>query len=325
MTAYRRAAVGLPAFVAILGIGTLAWLWFAHGAYGFGVLLRRGGSYWVTMAPDDPRLSPAIRVALRDPPPQVTAGAFVWNEAEPGFEIAQMPVVSGDAEIDRILLARIDPRRFRFVVHNAPAGDRDIDQWRRALPEAVLIVNGSYFDAKGLPDTPVIREGVADGPTDYDARGGALVDADGTARLIDLANKNWKVELAGARNATISYPMLIGADGHTRVAPESRWLSNRTFLGLDGAGRIVVGTTKEAFFSLSRLATFLKAAPLDLRLALNLDGGPIACRSLHLKGIEQTFYAEWESQFQDGRVSLLRSIFPVVSWAMPMVLAIERR
>jgi hypothetical protein len=86
-----------------------------------------------------------------------------------------------------------------------------------------------------------------------------------------------------------------------------------------------VGTTKEAFFSLTRLALFLKSAPLDLRLALNLDGGPVACRSVRLNGVKQKFYAEWESQFHDGRVSLLRSFIPDAAWGLPMVLTVERR
>jgi len=325
MIAHRKPAVLSLTFISVLLIGACAWLWFVHGAYGFHVVLRRGGSFWVTMKRDDPRLSPAMRLALQDLPPPVEAGRVVWKEAEPGFEVAEMPVLAQGVEVDRILLARFDSGKFRFVARNAPHGDRDIDQWRKAVPEAVLIVNGSYYDAKGFPDTPVISEGVAAGPKDYDAQGGAFVDEGGSARLVDLAGKNWKAELAGSQNAMVSYPMLIGADGRPRTGVDSGWLSNRTFLGLDSTGRIIVGTTKDAFFSLARLANFLKAAPLDLRLALNLDGGPIACRSWRVNGAEQTFYAEWESQSRDGRVSLLRSVFPTVSWAMPMALTVERR
>jgi hypothetical protein len=309
--------------VGIAGAGT--WLWVAHGAYGFGVLLRRGGTYWITLAPDDQRLSPSMRLALRDVRLQAEAGPFTWQLAEPGFETAEMPVLAGGMEVDRIFLARIDPQKFRFVVRNAPGGDKGIDEWARALPDAVLIVNGSYFDAKGLPDTPIVSEGAAAGPKDYDARGGAFVDADKTAHLVDLAGKDWKIEFAGASNAMISYPMLIDAQGHGRTGRESRWLSNRTFLGQDRAGRILVGTTKEAFFSLARLATFLKSAPLDLRLALNLDGGPVACRLTRVNGIDQKFYAQWESQFRDGHVELLRSVIPSVSWGMAMALTVERR
>jgi hypothetical protein len=39
---------------------------------------------------------------------------------------------------------------------------------------------------------------------------------------------------------------------------------------------VIFGTTADAFFSFDRLAAFLRAAPLDIRIALNLDGGPVA-------------------------------------------------
>ncbi|TPI37425.1 hypothetical protein FJ414_13815 [Mesorhizobium sp. B3-1-6] len=56
---------------------------------------------------------------------------------------------------------------------------------------------------------------------------------------------------------------------------KSNWLANRTFIAEDGQGRIIVGSTKEAFFSLDRPATSLLKAGLDINTALNLDGGPI--------------------------------------------------
>lgn len=320
----RRVAIAAPVVALLAAGGAFAWLWAAHGVYGVNVVLRRGGSYWTTMAPDDARLPASMRLALRDPPPESRAGAADWVEVEPGFEVAEMAVTAEGAEVDRLLLNRIDPRRFRFVVRSAPDADRDLDGWEQALPDEVLIVNGSYFDKRGRPDTPVVTERVAGGPVAYEARGGAFVE-DGTgAALLDLKGRDWRRELAGAQDAMVSYPMLIGADGAARTGRESRWLSNRTFLGQDGAGRVVVGTTREAFFSLARLAAFLKAAPLDLRLALNLDGGPVACQSVRLRGFERKFYAEWESQFRDGRVELLRSLRPT-HWAMPLVLTVRRR
>jgi hypothetical protein len=123
----------------------------------------------------------------------------------------------------------------------------------------------------------------------------------------------------------VSYPLLIGEDGQTHVASKSRWLANRTFVGEDSRGRIIIGTTKEAFFTLERLAIFLKNSPLDLKLALNLDGGPIACQSIRLQGFQRKFYAEWEAQVQDDRVKLLQWPFAVKTWAMPVVLTVERK
>ena len=319
-----RNLVAAGAGLALAGVGgAFGWLYATHGAYGVDAVLRRGGSYWITVPRDDARLSPAMRLALGDAIPDAVPGAFVWREPEPGFEVAEMPVLAQGREVDRILLNRIDPQRFRFVVRNAIG--RDIDEWERALPDEALIVNGSYFDAKGAPDTPVVSEARALGPQSYDAKAGAFADFDGRASLFDLKGEDWREKLTPARNAMVSYPLLIGADGAPRVGPESRWLSNRTFLAQDGAGRILVGTTQDAFFSLSRLGPFLKAAPLDLRLALNLDGGPIACQSVRLKDFSRKFYAQWESQYHDGQAALLRTVWPSSHWAMPMVVTVQRR
>jgi hypothetical protein len=300
-------------------------LWYHSGAYGFNVIARRGGSYWIDVSSTDPRLSSSMRLALRQPPPNATSGPLVWREIEPGFEISQLPVMAGNHEVDRILLNRIDPGRFRFVARNAPDGDKGIDEWEHFLPNAVLIVNASYYDVKGRPDTPFLSQGIEMGPTTYDAKAGAFVARDGAATVTDLTRGDWRRAFAGASNAMVSYPLLIGNDGQTHVVSKSRWLANRTFIGEDSRGRIIIGTTEQAFFSLERLAAFLKGSPLDLKVALNLDGGPIACQSVRLKGFKRKFYARWEAQVDGEQVRLLRWPLANASWAMPMILTVERR
>jgi hypothetical protein len=321
---YKISFAIAAAAIVLLGAGA-CWVWERNGAYGFNTIIRRGGTYWITLKKDDPKLSPSMRLALRDNPPVGVAGAFEWRELEPGYEVAEMPVMADGAEADRILLNRIDPALFKFVARNAPAGDKGIDEWEKALPKAVLIVNGSYYDLRGNPDTPIISEGVPMGPTSYDAKAGAFVASDGSADIRELANQPWQAAISGAQNAMVSYPLLIGTDGQTHVATSSKWLANRTFVGKDGQGRIIVGTTKEAFFPLAALAEFLKSSPLDLKVALNFDGGPIACQSVRLDGFERKFYARWESQLHGDDVKLLRWPFANATWAMPMVLEVERR
>jgi hypothetical protein len=66
-------------------------------------------------------------------------------------------------DVDHILLARIDPARFRFLVRNASAGDKDLDQWMAQLG-AALVVNDSYFSRHGEPDTPLLSDGTLLGP-----------------------------------------------------------------------------------------------------------------------------------------------------------------
>jgi hypothetical protein len=79
-------------------------------------------------------------------------------------------------------------------------------------------------------------------------------------------------------------------------------------------------TTAEAFFSLDRLAKFLRDAPLDLKRALNLDGGPVACQAIALNGFERRLYGSWELQAEGDVVHLLT--WPYGTVAMPIVLAV---
>jgi len=142
--------------LALLVLALLAasiWVWQRNGAYGFNVLMRRAGTYWNKMGADFASLPPSMREALKDTVPPVPAGQFYWREFELGFEVTEMPVMLPGEEVDRILLNRIDPKRFRFVMRSAPEGDRGLDEWERALPSAVPIVNGSYFGLKGKPGT----------------------------------------------------------------------------------------------------------------------------------------------------------------------------
>jgi hypothetical protein len=311
--------------VLLAAAGAAGWIWQRNGAYGFNSLWRRGGSYWISVQADDARLSPSMRLALSNRPPIARSGTLVWQEPEKGFEVGELPVLVDGKEVDRILLSRIDPALYRFVARNSPSGDKGIDEWEKALPSAVLIVNGSYYGLEGTPDTPIVSEGRAMGPTVYDAKAGAFVAGDGFADIKDLSDQDWQSALAGAENAMVSYPLLIGKDGNTHVQARTRWLANRTFVGKDGQGRVIIGTTREAFFPLADLAEFLKASPLNLKIALNFDGGPIACQSVRLNGFQRKFYARWEAQVYGGEVKLIRWPLSNATWAMPMVLTVEHR
>jgi hypothetical protein len=258
-----------------------------------------------------------MRLALAEAP-AAQPGAFDWQNLAPGFEIGDLPVSVADRVVDHILLARIDPARFRFILRNAPDGDRNLDDWMTQLG-AALVVNGSYYGRTGEPNTPVLSNGIPLGPQDYEAEAGAFVAGTGFAGIRDLAAQDWRTAFQGADNATVSFPLLV-AKGENRVKRKSNWLANRSFIGQDSAGRILIGTTTDAFFSLDRLAQFLSQAPLDLTLALNLDGGPVACQGIALNGYRRMSYGRWEAQTEGDQVRLLT--WPYGSVAMPVVLAV---
>ena len=144
-----RRRLYLILFVGVALIATpFAWVYARNGLYGINVVLRRAGSIWPSLTRDDPRLTPAVKLALKG---AVGApGALTWTEQRRGFEVGELPMLVDDKTVDSLLLARSDPALWRFSVHTAPAGDHDIDLWMRELG-AALVVNGSYFGLKGQP------------------------------------------------------------------------------------------------------------------------------------------------------------------------------
>ena len=318
MALQTRIKLGLSAVLALGLFAGLAALYDSRGWYGFHAALRRGGVSWVTVDAESRCISPAMRLALSDADIEAVPGPFTWHQAAPGFEAAELPVLSGGAEVDRILLARVDPERYRFVVRNAPAGDQDLQKWMRELG-AALVINGSYYAVDGTPETPLISDGKALGPPNYAAHGGAFVaNTDGT-NIRDLGHQDWRAVLTGAEDALVSYPLLVGGEPDEHEIKPTPWLANRSFVGEDAAGHIILGTTKDGFFSLARLAAFLHAAPLGLTLALNLDGGPVACQAITVGDFRRNFCGRWETQVRGGKLQVLT--WPYGTWALPIVLA----
>src|SRR5664279_5032984 len=203
-TAMRRIfrVACIAAVIAIAGIA--AGLYWYAGAYGFNVVLRRGGSLWTASGPDDPRISPSMMLALQKPGINVTPGNLSWREIRPGFEASELSVLAEGHEVDRIVLARIDPARFRFEVRNRASGDRDLQGWMHVLG-AVLVINGSYFSNHGTPDTPFLSAGLRAGPETYDATHGAFIASNSAARVQDLAGTSWSRAFEGAENGMVSY------------------------------------------------------------------------------------------------------------------------
>lgn len=295
----RRIFRAVCVALVIVIIGVAGGLYSYAGMYGFNVVWRRGGSIWLASGPNDPRISPAMKLALTEAAPKVTAGDLSWREIRPGFHVSELQALAGGREVDRIALARIDSARFRFAVKNRPSGDKDLQGWMELLG-AALVINGSYFSGQGTPSTPLLSDGVRSGPAAYDATHGAFVASKTSAGVEDLATRHWRSAFAGTDDAMVSYPMLVGSDGNSRVTP-SKWLANRSFVAQDVDGYIVLGTTVDGFFSLSRLADFLRQSPLKLKTALNLDGGPVACQGISLGGFVRDQCGKFEMRNVGGR------------------------
>jgi Phosphodiester glycosidase len=231
-------------------------------------------------------------------------------------------VKAGGSVIDGIALARIDPSRHRFSVLQEPSGEKHLEEWMRDTG-AELIVNASYYDRNGKPATPVVDQGVLSGPPDYQSQHGAFIVKSRQGDIRDLRIGKWQNPFEHAEAGLVSYPLLVAPSGERRTVP-SQWLANRSFIGVDNQGRVVIGTTQSAFFSLDRLAVFLKAAMPDLKAALNLDGGPVASQAIKAGGVQRKIHGRWELQGYGGKGRLLPiSVF--MTAPMPVVIAVFKR
>ncbi len=315
-----REAKAAAALIFIFLSFATALLYANSGTYGLHVLLLRGASVWVPVEQAQSRLSPSVRLALAEPNLNATPGAMSWSLAAPGLEVGELPALANGVEVDRIMLARIDPNAYRFEVLNRPSGLL-LEDWMRET-KASVVINGSYFAADGRPDTPLVSDGQLLGPAQYEAQHGVFIARETHTGVADLSRQPWREALAGARNAMVSYPMLIGADGESRVGADKGWLANRSFVAEDRTGRILVGTTKDAFFTLKALAAFLKQAPLDLRTALNLDGGLVACQGIDTGAIQRRMCGSMEVAGDGKEKLLLQPAFRDGKWALPIVLAV---
>jgi hypothetical protein len=301
-----------------------AGVWIVERVTGTDITVHFGGLFWIPVDRHTPWLGRSARLALGATPPHAEPGALQWRALRPGFEVAQLPVLVGKQEADRILLARIDPARYRFQVRNDPSGRRRLDDWMADL-RPLMVINGSFYDRAGRPATPAVIDGAPAGPARYDANQGAFVSSRQSTRIVDLARQDWRAALRGSDSAMVSYPLLLAEDGSSRAPVGTGWLANRSFLGQDRQGRILLGTTQGAFFSLDRLADFLRRAPLDLDLALDLDGGPVACQAVELGDFHRRHCGLWEIQVDPKGQARMIPTWPFRQPAMPMALAVYGR
>ncbi len=251
------------------------------------------------------------------------AGPVTWSAPALGFETAEIAAMSGTTEVDRLLVARIDPARFKFELHTAPDAARELAAWVK-VTGAVLVINGSYFARDGQPATPVISRGKSMGPKAYGTKHGAFVVNANGPQVLDLGKRRWQDAFRGASEALVSFPMLIGTDGKSRAQnSDPLRLANRSFIGQDAHGLIIVGTTRSGSFSLDRFADFLAVSGLGLTRALNLDGGPPACQAIEIGSFARSVCSNSETSSDAGQLRALGQLFGQRPWGLPIVLAVS--
>jgi len=276
--------------------------------------------------PEPPRVGDD---AIRFPEGAPSSPVLRWVEASPGLDAAVLPLYFRGRYVDRVVFVRASPDRFRVSVHHDAANPRTAKDWREHLGAAVT-VNSSFYTMEFEPQTPILAGGTVKGPRGYRSKHGAFLaePAHGRAPTFtvrDLKGEPVDLPSTGYREGVVSYPTLVDFQGKVRARPNPGWRADRSFIGTDRSGRVVVGTTEGGFFSLHRLGVFLKALPgLDLTYALNLDGGPPACLSLKAGSLSYEAWGRWESNDSSGQEVIYWGP-EEVRWPLPAVIALSRR
>jgi hypothetical protein len=267
--------------------------------------------------------------AISDPAGLPYSPPLRLTEALPGLEFGLLPVFFHGRAVDRLALLRADPKRFRLGVFHDDAKPKSIVDWQTELG-AAAVINSSYYTEDLQPQTPILAGGVKKGPPSYQSKHGAMLAEPAGKGLPAFAFKDYSgqaVDLAplGYREAVVSYPTLLDGLGRVRAAQNPGWRADRSFIGIDRQGRILLGTSEGGFFSLWRLGQFLRALPgLQAAYALNLDGGPPACLAVRAGELEFTALGRYESNDSTGQEVIFWGAEEVV-WPLPAVIALFPR
>lgn len=267
------------------------------------------------------------------------AGELNWKPAIPGLQVALLDVMFHEILVDRILLARTDPAKFKISVHCAPHPNmKYLHEWRNEL-NANVVINGSFYTretnatAYGEPDVPMLINRKVMGKKNYWSRHaafllGPLNESDPLVKVVDYQPKA-KVEFEKEMytDGTISFPTLVDFDGNTRAPRSPKKRATRSFIALDKNQYLILGNTQGGFFSLIRLGKFLASVKeLNIAYALNLDGGPPANMLIDTGDIFYEQYGVWETSPDDNDNEIFSwNDNNFTKWKNPIVIAITKR
>lgn len=264
-----------------------------------------------------------LELAIQTPAPTVTTPALQWQAVDAGMEVAEMEIKADGTVVDNMVLVRLDPRQYAFHVQWDGEKPRTAEQWQHDLGVA-LVVNGSYFGSHFEPLTPLRHKGIAYGPSHYTSSHGAFVANGTTVDIIDLQGRDVSQALGQYPEAMVSYPLLVDPQGVNRATESHDWLASRNFVAIDHDGRVILGSTKTGFFTIKRLGDFLKSSPLDIRVALNLDGGPLVSQVIQTQTYSRRFHGK--AEISDGADTIRARWHDTFAsqWPLPIVLTAQR-
>jgi uncharacterized protein YigE (DUF2233 family) len=228
-----------------------------------------------------PAHTPTIQATIfASPTPTAQiAKETTWLTLSPGIALLRTPAqVNGHTE--RLIVARVDTQQAMLRVLYDPQAPRSVRDWQ-AASSATLVINGGFFDEDHRATGLLIADGQAFGRS-YRGFGGMFFLRHGKPGIQSLRAQPYRPDPA-IRQAVQSFPLLVMNSRRVPPIEDGERRNRRSFVAIDDQGRVLLGVTLMAQWTLNDLADFLAASPaLGVRHALNLDGG--ASAGLWLRG-----------------------------------------
>ncbi len=255
-------------------------------------LLAGGGG---PSAPPLAVLTPDGLSVLGGLPRGEVARTAAWRPGPRGLEWTEVELRGrGEARRIKVVVARLEPARFRLSLENgmAPGGFTHVWTLERAPAEAALAFNAGMFEGGGAWGW-VVHDGIEyREPRRGPLAAAVVIDSTGAVRLVDDAGVDALRSAAGAsgvREAFQSYPLLLEHGGRVPAMLSTpgpdinlQHRDARLALGVDADGRLIVALTRfdalgPAFgsipFGLTLPETAFFMRGLGAESAVALDGG----------------------------------------------------
>ena len=239
-----------------------------------------------------------------------------WKEIRKGLEFSRTEVYRNGEPVDRLGIVKADPEYNSFAVFQTSKNPITIEQWQKAT-KADVVFNSSYFQDNLDPCGLIMMDGFQKGPKTNKAMKGMFVaepidNRRPKAKIIDFNDEQFDYKNPGWKEGVQSFPMLLDEHGTIGLKKSNR-RTNRTVVCDDRKDNIIVMTTEGGYFSLYDMGLFLRESNLNIKHAMNMDGGyGIANMMVKTKKVEYDTYGQERQEKIDISIPDMHILLPAV-------------
>lgn len=224
----------------------------------------------IVLAPTTPPTPTLTPSPTHTPAPSATPAG--WITVAEGVQVRDMRT-SSSTRSEPVYALRLDPSRVDIELRHDQEQPRSIDEWFSA-EQPIAAMNAGFFDPDFSPVGLWVIDDVTMGRGHHSMQAEFRVSGAGISIL--RVSERYKSDGTRVIASVESYPLLIRQDGLRRRGLSFRRPAARLVVAIDGADHVLFILFPSNTFSLNSLANWLERSDLNLKVALNLDGGSSA-------------------------------------------------